>query len=96
MVATDFSITKSNFLSLESAFDGVNNLTNESRGIRGGFWFNSGVVLRFSIRFNVNPPNESDSLGFRVAAIPEPSTYAAIFGSFGLLLVLVRRFRRQR
>lgn len=41
------------------------------------------------------PPHESDSwLGFRVtslAPIPEPSTYAAIFGGFALLFAIVRR-----
>lgn len=46
---------------MESAFDGVNNLTNESRGIRGGSWFNSEFSLRSSIRYISTFPRSSSN-----------------------------------
>ena len=58
----------------ESAFDGVNNSTNENRGIRGGFWRLSEDFLRSSFRSDVVPTGGSNAIGFRVASVPEPST----------------------
>jgi sulfatase modifying factor 1 len=37
------------------------------RGLRGGSWDGSGSALQSSFRGNVNPANESDNSGFRVA-----------------------------
>ena len=60
----------------ESAFDGTNSSASENRDIRGGNWFDSELYLRSSIRYDVDPSLENYDLGFRVASVPEPSTYA--------------------
>jgi formylglycine-generating enzyme required for sulfatase activity len=45
------------------------------RGLRGGSWFsNISLVLNASNRSFVSPTVRNDSMGFRVATIPEPST----------------------
>jgi formylglycine-generating enzyme required for sulfatase activity len=84
----------------ESAFDGSNNVSTESRAVRGGSWGSDEFGLRSSFRdFDVDPTIESYDIGFRVAsvpgssAVPEPGQVAAS----GVLLVggglywLVRR-----
>jgi formylglycine-generating enzyme required for sulfatase activity len=62
----------------ESAFDGLNNSPSEFRAIRGGSWFNSESNLRSSFREVNAPSNEFVGIGFRVASVPEPSTYALL------------------
>ena len=62
----------------ESAFDGANSSSSESRTIRGGLWDGAEVFLRSSFRFDSVPAFESREIGFRVASVPEPSTYALI------------------
>ena len=75
----------------ESAFDGVNNLTDEGRGIRGGSWGNSEDPLRSSNRANLPPTFEFADIGFRVASIPEPSSIVMLLFAASALL-LRRRF----
>jgi formylglycine-generating enzyme required for sulfatase activity len=62
----------------ESAFDGANSSSSESRTIRGGLWDGAEVFLRSSFRFDSVPAFESREIGFRVASVPEPSTYALL------------------
>ncbi len=62
----------------ESAFDGTNSLPSEPRAIRGGSFNSSENDLRSSLRPNNDPSSEFSSLGFRVASVPEPSTYALL------------------
>ena len=62
----------------ESAFDGTNSSASENRAIRGGNWFDSELYLRSSIRYDVDPSLQNYDLGFRVASVPEPSTYALL------------------
>ena len=75
----------------ESALDG--NLDNmaERRVYRGGAWYYIESSLRSSFRGAFYPDEEYKYLGFRVAAIPEPSSIAMIglVSGFG---VFVRRF----
>jgi formylglycine-generating enzyme required for sulfatase activity len=78
----------------ESAFDGINDSSSESRASRGGGWGSSEDVLRSSFRFDTTPSFSGSNVGFRVASVasvPEPS--AALFG-FGLSLMCVLRRRR--
>jgi len=89
---------------LESAYDGVNDSTTEDRGTRGGNWgFSWGGAgghpgagtLQSSSRssgyINVYFPNNAfDSIGFRVASVPEPSTYA-LFGIGAWALIIAYR-----
>jgi len=73
-------------------------LFTSNRGLRGGsFNFFDGFLLS-SFRSGSDPADEDDTIGFRVsslAAIPEPSTYAAILGGLGLLMALMRRRGRR-
>lgn len=69
-----------------------------SRGLRGGSFFNNDNALQSSGRIISRlPTRENANIGFRVsslAPIPEPSAYAAILGCLGLALALIRRKRR--
>ena len=62
----------------ESAYDGSNSSSSENRAMRGGAWFNPFNNLRTFGRYSVAPAGEIDSIGFRVASVPEPSTYALL------------------
>jgi len=65
------------------------------RVLRGGaFALGGAVEIQSSGRSTTSPTREDEEKGFRVsslAAIPEPSTYAAILGCLGLSLALMRR-----
>lgn len=76
---------------MESALDGVNNLTNESRGIRGGTWDDTEGSLRSSIRNYGDPTYGSNGIGFRVASIPEPSTIILTLILIGSAFLTCRR-----
>ena len=75
----------------ESAFDGSNSSSSESRAFRGGRWSSSGVNLRSSVRLDGVPAGELDSVGFRVASVPEPSTYVLVLMGAGALYLWKRR-----
>ncbi len=62
----------------ESASNGTNNFVGSARALRGGYWVNPESALSSSSRFDDFPTRESSLLGFRVASVPEPSTYALI------------------
>ena len=49
-----------------------------SRGLRGGSWSFYGYGLQSSLRFDLDPTDEYNILGFRVASVPEPSTYGLL------------------
>ena len=69
-----------------------------NRGLRGGSFNGSEVFLQSSTRPGDTPSDEFDTIGFRVsslAPIPEPSTYAAIFGSLALAIATMRRKGRR-
>lgn len=57
----------------ESAFTGPNNSVNEPRAYRGGSFDSGAEALDSSARFFTSPSSEFDSLGFRIASIPEPA-----------------------
>jgi len=65
----------------------TNSSSSEDRALRGGFWFNTEDDLRSSDLGLPDPAFESIGIGFRVASVPEPSTYALLFlaGGGGLL-----------
>lgn len=87
----------------ESAYDGTNNSTSESRIIRGGVWYDPASVFVSSFRgdsstrLDIDPanPNSGDNAGFRIASIssvPEPAS--AVMGLFMLGTAMLAR-RRQ-
>jgi formylglycine-generating enzyme required for sulfatase activity len=62
----------------ESAFDGTNSSSSEIRAFRGGDWLYGEDTLRSSYRTLSGPALDGDFIGFRVASVPEPSTYALL------------------
>ena len=79
---------------MESASDGLNNLSSENRAFRGGFWGSSGSFLRASLRGSYVPSTSNFVVGFRVASVaPVPEPVTAVIG-IGLLWIGVCRRRR--
>jgi hypothetical protein len=62
----------------ESAYAGTNNSPTENRALRGGSWLVNGAGLSSSGRFFDDPVDDFYDIGFRVASVPEPSTYALL------------------
>jgi formylglycine-generating enzyme required for sulfatase activity len=57
----------------------LNDLTGAagpSRGVRGGAWIFGASPLSSSSSSTTSPSGESNLTGFRLATVPEPSTYA--------------------
>jgi formylglycine-generating enzyme required for sulfatase activity len=63
------------------------------RELRGGNWINDNVFLGSSARLIRDPSFESSVTGFRVATVPEPSTYALLLMTTASTLWLTRRRR---
>ena len=77
----------------ESAYAGTNSSSSEGRVFRGGNWDNSERALRSSFRNNYDPSSETYFIGFRVASVPEPSTYALLLMTAGGALWFTRKRR---
>lgn len=75
----------------ESAFDGTNNVASESRVSRGGNWINAQDILRSSFRVESAPAYDNTDTGFRVASVPEPSTYVLVLLGAGAVYLWKRR-----
>ena len=58
----------------ETAFDLVNDSNIATRGLRGGGWPDGIGNMRSSTRFGSGPGND-EAYGFRVASVPEPTTW---------------------
>ncbi|MFM6171544.1 MAG: SUMF1/EgtB/PvdO family nonheme iron enzyme [Sphaerospermopsis kisseleviana] len=77
----------------ESAFGGTNNSPSEGRAIRGGGWGFTEFGLRSSARDSSVPAFVLFDIGFRVASVPEPSTYALLLMTGAGALWWARRRR---
>ena len=75
----------------ESAFDGLNSSSSEDRAVLGGDWNDSENFLRSSSRSLDDPALEINYLGFRVASVPEPSTYVLVLLGAGAVYLWKRR-----
>jgi hypothetical protein len=70
-------------------------ISGEGRGLRGGEWDFASFGLLASYRLSVSPSFESVRFGFRVATVPEPSTFAlAALGIVSMLAFARQRTRR--
>jgi formylglycine-generating enzyme required for sulfatase activity len=76
---------------VESAFDGGNNSAGESRPLRGGSFGFESDALASTARDGISPADANITVGFRVAAVPEPS--ALLLTLIGTLGVVIRRRR---
>jgi formylglycine-generating enzyme required for sulfatase activity len=78
----------------ESAFDGSNNSSSEDRAFRfAAFSDLVDRISRMGDRVAIGPPSAASDLGFRVASVPEPSTYALLLMTGAGALWLARRRR---
>ena len=77
----------------ESASDGANSSASENRALRGGDWDSTEDRLQSSFREDGGPSVEFDWYGFRVASVPEPSTYALLAMTAAGALWMTRRRR---
>ncbi|MEZ5323509.1 MAG: SUMF1/EgtB/PvdO family nonheme iron enzyme [Verrucomicrobiales bacterium] len=78
----------------ESGFHGRNNLSSESRVVRGGSWEDTSTYLSSSFRGELETGDFDISLGFRVASVPEPSTlWMILVGAVGLITSRYRKLR---
>ena len=64
-----------------------------SRGVRGGSWYSPDILLQSIINTDTDPTLGYDNVGFRVATVPEPSTYALLLMTGAGALWWVRRRR---
>jgi formylglycine-generating enzyme required for sulfatase activity len=79
----------------ETALSGDNNSATNVRTIRGGGWTSPENQLSSSFRSsNGFPDGERTFIGFRVASIPEPSTYALLLATGAVVLGWVARKAR--
>ena len=80
---------------LESAGDGTNNSPSEYRVMRGGNIILPEVFLRSIQRDAYWDPSigSNGDVGFRVASVPEPSTYALLLMTAAGALWMTRRRR---
>jgi formylglycine-generating enzyme len=78
---------------MESAFDGTNSSASEDRAFRGGSWGDPELDLQASIWASLRPAHGNIVIAFRVASVPEPSTYALILMTGAGALWWARRKR---
>lgn len=53
-------------------------VAGSGRGIRGGYWGSDAASMLYEVRSGLLPNLEGNDIGFRVATVPEPSTYALL------------------
>jgi formylglycine-generating enzyme required for sulfatase activity len=67
--------------------------SSSSRGMRGGSWGDVSLNLRASSRNNLGASDQSAGVGFRVAFVPEPSSF--VLAALGVIGLVVWRRRKR-
>ena len=76
---------------METAADGTNTTSDENRNLRGGTFALTADPMR-SVEFrSFGPASDNVTFGFRVASVPEPSTYALLLLGAGAMYLWKRR-----
>ncbi len=76
----------------ETASDGINDTAGEYQEVRGGTWgSSSSTFLAASHRDSRSPAAQDVSFGFRVASVPEPSSFSLLAIGLGGLALVRRR-----
>jgi formylglycine-generating enzyme len=73
-------------------YAGSNNTADGVREMRGGSWFTSSSTLEGSLRQSDGPNSGSSWVGFRVASVPEPSSFSLL--ALGGVVVALRRRKK--
>jgi len=76
-----------------NVFEWIDTIEGDNRVMRGGDASNTVASLESVARYSSDGGFEGSNVGFRV--VPEPSSYAAIFGCFTLAVVTMRRKARR-
>ena len=76
---------------IETSISGLNISTTENRPTLGGFYGDVVGVLSSTNRASFAPTIENPNIGFRVASVPEPSTYALLLLGAGAMYLWKRR-----
>ena len=76
---------------IETSISGLNISTTENRPTLGGFYGDVVGVLSSTNRASFAPTTENPNIGFRVASVPEPSTYALLLLGAGAMYLWKRR-----
>ena len=75
----------------ETEYDGVNNTTVDFREVRGGQWGVTLPTASSGARSATSPTGEQNTIGFRVATVPEPSALSLLAIGLGGLVMIRRR-----
>ena len=76
---------------IETSISGLNISTTENRPTLGGFYGDVVGVLSSTNRASFAHTTENPNIGFRVASVPEPSTYALLLLGAGAMYLWKRR-----
>ena len=76
---------------METAADGTNTTSDENRNIRGGRFESGSFQIGSTTALAFGPSTPDINIGFRVASVPEPSTYALLLLGAGAMYLWKRR-----
>lgn len=76
---------------IETAYSGVNDDGAANRGLRGGSWGSDESALRASVRAGYPVNLGFNIIGFRVAAVPEPSEWPVVVMAMAGACLWIRR-----
>ena len=76
---------------METAADGTNTTSTENRNVRGSRFGAGPNDMQSTAQLAFGPSGEDINIGFRVASVPEPSTYALLLLGAGAMYLWKRR-----